>query len=89
MMKEGFIDMEVVFGQGNVIIEAGKTKAGEWVCKFQRISKKATYQMLENDEWKKYIDNSPCILKFETVTGINQVIKSLTDLKKIMIESEL
>lgn len=81
--------MEVVFGQGNVIIEAGRTNAGEWICKFQRIDRKATYQMLENDEWKKYINNSPCILKFETVTSINQVIKSLTGLKKIMIESEL
>ena len=81
--------MEVVFGQGNVIIEAGRTNAGEWVCKFQRISKKATYDMIQTDEWKKYIDNSPCILKFETVTSINQVIKSLTDLKKIMVESEL
>jgi len=88
-MKGGFINMEVVFGQGNVIIEAGRTNAGEWICKFQRIDRKATYQMLENDEWKKYINNSPCILKFETVTSINQVIKSLTGLKKIMIESEL
>ena len=81
--------MEVVFGKGNVIIDGGRTKKGEWVCRFQRISKKATYDMLQNDEWKKYIDNSPCILKFETVTSINQVIKALTELRDIMIESEL
>lgn len=88
-MKEGFINMEVVFGQNNVIIEAGRTNAGEWICKFQRINRKATYEMLEDDEWKKYINNSSCILKFETLTSIRQVIKSLKQLEKLMMESEL
>ena len=78
--------MDVIFGRKNVVIECGKTKSGKWVCKFQRISKEAAYDMLETDEWKKYIDNSPCILTFETISSLNTVIKALKDMKKLMIE---
>ena len=81
--------MEVVFGDMNVIMEAGRSKDGDWVCKFQRISEPATYNMLETGEWKKLANNSPCFLTFKTVTSINQVIKILNELKKMMIESEL
>ena len=78
--------MDVIFGRKNVVIECGKTKSGEWICKFQRTSETPTPEMLKTGDWKKLIDNSPCILKFETINGLNQVIISLKELKEMMIE---
>ena len=78
--------MEVVFGDKNLVMTAGKTKNGEYVVKLQRISITATPDILENEEWKKYINNSPCILTFKTLEGLRQFIRLLKYLKQIMIE---
>lgn len=78
--------MTVEFGNKNVIIEGGKTKEGEWVCRFQRISKEADNRLLKNDEWKKYIDDSPCIFKFKDIKSLDEVRSMLSYLRRMMVQ---
>lgn len=78
--------MIVEFGNKKVVIEGGKTKEGEWACTFQRISKEADNSLLQNDEWKKYINNSPCTLKFKDIKSLDQVRSVLSDLRRMMVQ---
>lgn len=78
--------MTVEFGNKNVIIKGGKTKEGEWVCSFQRISKEADKSLLKNDEWKKYINDSPCILKFKDIKSLDEVRSVFSDLRRMMTQ---
>ena len=50
--------MEVIFGEKRVVIDAGITKDGQYVCRLQRVSKEMTQEDLDSGQWKKYIDNS-------------------------------
>lgn len=81
--------MEVVFGDMNVAMVAGQTKEGKWICRFQRCSKKLTQEMLDSGEYKKYINNSPCILEFKDTKSLNSVLTLLHQLKRMMIEAKI
>ena len=81
--------MEVIFGEKRVVIDAGITKDGQYVCKLQRVSKEMTQEDLDSGQWKKYIDNSPAILIFQDIKGLNKLIDSLKFLKRCMYDDAL
>ena len=81
--------MVVIFGEKRVVIDAGITKEGKYVCRLQRVSKEPTQQELDSGDWKKYIDNSPAVLIFQDLKGLNKLIDALKFLKRCMHDDVL
>ena len=78
--------MNVVLGNKNVALIAGKTDDNGYMIKMQRCSRELTVEMINSGEWKNYIDNSACVLEFKNIEGLNSLIKLCKYIKALMLE---
>lgn len=78
--------MDIIFGDKRIVIDAGKTKDGRYICILQRVSEEIDQEKLDSGEWKNYIDNSPAVLEFKNIQSLNKLITALKFLKRCMTE---